>query len=115
MSAKQAKLLDRLVKSLDAITQDNEQTRDAVVTVAQAITPLAEVPAAVKALEKRVAEVEQRLGGQPRRASRSDETEVAADKELTERVKTQMSNYEQLLPGLNVHLRREENGGRNAR
>jgi hypothetical protein len=104
MYAKQIKLFERLIKSQEAITTDHTTMSDAMVKMAKALEPLADVPASVKALETRLTAIEKRFGGAPRQASRSEET-VVDDKELTKHAKSQTERYEKLFPGLNVELK----------
>lgn len=104
MYAKQIKLFERLIKSQEAITTDHTTMSNAMVKMAKALEPLADIPASVKALENRLSAIEKRFGGAPRQASRDDAT-VVKDDDLTKRAKEQTDRYETLFPGLNVQLK----------
>lgn len=109
MTGKQLKLIDKLIRSQEALVTDSNATRDAMVKVAKAINPLVELPDTVKALTDRLDAVEKRLGGAPRRAS-ADAATVVDDKKLTEKAKEQAERFEELFPGSGIKIKSADNG-----
>lgn len=110
MAGKQIKLLDRLIRSQEALVNDSETTREAMVKVAKMVQPLADVPTSVKALEDRIATLEKRFSGAPRRAS-VDGATVVDDKVLTQRAKEQEQRYEELFPGSGIKIKADGQKG----
>lgn len=109
LAGKQLKLIDKLIRSQEALVTDSNDTRDAMIKVAKAINPLLELPDSVKALTERLDAVEKRLGGAPRRAS-ADLATIVDDKKLTEKAKEQAERYEELFPGSGIKLKSADNG-----
>lgn len=109
MAGKQIKLLDRLIKSQEALVNDSETTREAMGKVAKMVQPLADVPTSVKALEDRLAALEKRFAGAPRRAS-VDTVTIVDDKVLTQKAKEQEQRYEELFPGSGIKIKSADNG-----
>ncbi len=104
MQGKQLKLFERLIRSQESLMNEGIETKKAMTTVAEAVTPLVELPGTVKSLADRLDAIEKRMSGAPRRAS-ADQTTVVNDKELTEKAKAQAERYEALFPGLNIQVR----------
>ena len=109
MTGKQLKLIDKLIRSQEALVTDSNATRDAMVKVAKAVNPLLDLPDSVKALTERLDAVEKRLGGAPRRAS-ADAATVVDDKKLTEKAKEQAERFEELFPGSGIKIKSADNG-----
>ena len=110
MTAKQYKLFERLTGSLEALTDDGAEMREALLTVAKAVNPLTDVPKGLTALEARLAKIEKQLGGKPRRASVDVDT-VVSDPDLTKAAKALADTYEELFPGTGVMVRKEAGNG----
>jgi hypothetical protein len=109
MTGKQLKLIDKLIRSQEALVTDSNDTRDAMVKVAKMVQPLADVPDSIKALTSRLDAVEKRLSGAPRRAS-VDAATVVEDKKLTEKAKEQAERFEELFPGSGIKIKSADNG-----
>jgi hypothetical protein len=106
---KQLKLIDKLIRSQEALVTDSNDTRDAMIKVAKAVNPLLELPDTVKALTARLDAVEKRLGGAPRRAS-VDTSTIVDDKKLTEKAKESAERFEELFPGSGIKIKSADNG-----
>jgi hypothetical protein len=109
LAGKQLKLIDKLIRSQEALVTDSNATRDAMVKVAKAVSPLLDLPDSVKTLTERLEAVEKRLGGAPRRAS-ADAATVVDDKKLTEKAKEQAERFEELFPGSGIKIKSADNG-----
>ncbi len=109
VTGKQLKLIDKLIRTQEALVTDSNDTRDAMIKVAKAVNPLLELPDTVKALTSRLDAVEKRLGGAPRRAS-ADVSTIVDDKQLTEKAKEQAAHFEELFPGSGIKIKSADNG-----
>ena len=110
---KQLDLVERLINTQAAIVTDNLETKKALVEVGQGVSSLAQgltpLPATLKAMDDRLAEVERKLAGAPRRAS-ADAATVIDDKDLTKKVMDQVNRAEELFPGSGVMVTPKQNG-----
>ena len=109
ISAKQLRLLDRLTTGLEGLTADSVEMRQAITTVAKAVSPLIPMPDALTALEQRLTRIEKQLGGRPRRASEDDGT-VVTDEQLTARAKQMADQLEEVFPGVKARKAEPGNG-----
>lgn len=109
VTGKQIKAWEAVIKSLETVTEDSVANREALTEVVKAIKPLADLPEQVKSISDRLAEVESKLKGAPRRAA-ADTTTVVRDESLAKASKDLTENKIEIIPGSGLFVRPASNG-----
>lgn len=110
---KQIQLMDRLITSQGAMAEAQldllEQAQTTQKGLENVVEVLKSVPTVVKSVDElstRLAAIEKRLGGAPKRAALADET-VVDNKKITDNAEKMLGQYEELFPGSGVKVRKE--------
>lgn len=111
--AAQVKLLDRLITSQGAMAEaqiglleQSEMTQKALADVTSALKTVAPVVKSIDDLSARLAAIEKRMSGAPRRAALAEET-VIENKKITENAEKMLGQFEELFPGSGVKVRKD--------